>query len=86
MVIVGAAGSGKTSLLKLLEPFSDYFFQRIETMHKSAPTNQASRVLRGDTCHARYKLPFGSLKGKRGVLSSQVLKSFRKQWDGAEEQ
>eukprot|EP00973_Karenia_brevis_P053548 7441538-Karenia_brevis.AAC.1 len=52
MIIVGAEGSGKTSLLKLLEPFSDYFFQRIETMHKSAPTNQASRVLRGDTCHA----------------------------------
>ena len=85
MIIVGAAGSGKTSLLKILEPFSDYFFQRIETMHKSAPTNQASRVAGGDTCHARYKLPFGSLKGKRGTLSPAVLKIFRRMWDGAEE-
>ena len=86
MIIVGAAGSGKTSLLKILEPFSDYFFQRIETMHKSAPTYQAFHKLHGDTCHARYKLPSGSLKGTPGTLSASGLEDFCRRWDGAEEQ
>ena len=49
-------------------------------MAKAAPTNTAARLLGGDTVHALYKLPFGSLLGRRAQLSSRVLKAFRKRW------
>ena len=49
----------------------------------AAPTNTASRVGGGDTCHALYKLPFGSLKGKGGCLSGAVLQDFKRRWRGS---
>merc|ERR1712023_344734 len=49
-------------------------------MAKSAPTNTAARLSGGDTIHARYKLPLGTLHGHRGKLSAEVLKKFRRAW------
>ena len=90
MAIVGAAGTGKTTVLRILQPFGDFFLAD-ESMKKSAPTNTASRVGGGDTCHALYKLPFGSLKGKGGCLSGAVLQDFKrsqlqKEWEQSSSQ
>ena len=75
MAIVGAAGTGKTAVLKIIQPFADVWLG-IESVLKSAPTNTASRVFGGDTCHALYKLPFGTLKSRRGKLTGPILQSY----------
>ena len=84
MIVTGPGGTGKSTVVKMREAFADFFFDD-ESMRKSAPTNTAARVLGGDTSHAVYKLPFGSLRGKRGKLSAHVLKSFRESWATAKE-
>ena len=76
MAIVGAAGTGKTAVLRIIQPFADFQLGD-ESVLKSAPTNTASRVSGGDMCHALYKLPFGSFKSKRGQLTATVLQSDR---------
>ena len=55
-------------------------------MSQSAPTNTAARVIGGDTCHALYKLPFGTLKGRRGCFTSAVLTAYRAKWRRAQGQ
>ena len=49
-------------------------------MKKSAPTNTAARLLGGDTTHATYKLPRGTMLGRRAKLSGPVLRRFRRAW------
>ena len=65
MILTGAGGTGKSTIVKTLEAFAE-FWLGFECIRKSAPTNTAARVIGGDTCHAVYKLPFGTLKGRRG--------------------
>ena len=79
MILMGAAGSGKTTTVMVQEALLD-FFCGDGSMKKSAPTITAARLLGGNTVHALYKLPLGTLHGKRGKLSDAVLKPFRKKW------
>ncbi len=37
-------------------------------------------LLGGDTLHVQYKLPLGTLFGKRCSLSDKVLKRWRREW------
>ena len=78
-VLIGGAGTGKTTVLRVMEALSDYFHGP-DSFRMSAPTNTASRLLGGNTIHATYKLPRGTLTSRRGRLSGRVLKRFRKQW------
>ena len=80
-VLIGGAGSGKTTTLLVIDALLE-FFLHADAMSKSAPTNTASRLLRGgDTTHARYKLPRGgSMLSKGGVLSTPVFRSLQKKW------
>ena len=88
-VLSGAAGTGKTTMVLLMEHLHDHFFgdsgdkvsnavSTESTFAKTAPTNTAARINGGDTCHAFYKLPLHNLRSKRGKLSSKVLPGFRK--------
>ena len=83
MILLGAAGTGKTTTIMVQEALLE-FFNCTGAMKKSAPTNAAARLLKGNTLHATYKLPQGSLHGKRGKLSAPVLKIFRRAWSGKE--
>ena len=78
-VLIGGAGSGKTTTLLVIDALLEFFLGP-DAMSKSAPTNTASRLLRGgDTTHARYKLPRGGcLNSKGGILSQQVFRSLQK--------
>ena len=80
-VLIGGAGSGKTTTLLVIDALLEFFLGP-DAMSKSAPTNTASRLLRGgDTTHARYKLPRGGcLNSKGGTLSQQVFRSLQKKW------
>ena len=83
MILTGAGGSGKTTLVHKLEAFADFFLGDY-SMRKSAPTNTAARVCGGDTSHALYKLPFGNtLQSRRSRLTSQVLNAYQEMWRGA---
>jgi hypothetical protein len=80
-VLSGAAGTGKTTLVFVMEQMHDYFFgtgTNDSTFAKTAPTNTAARIGGGDTCHAFYKLPLHNLAGKRGKLSPPVTAALRK--------
>ena len=78
-VLIGGAGSGKTTTMLVVEALLELFLGP-GTFKKSAPTNTAARLWGGDTSHAVYKLPRGSLLGRRARLSSRVLRAMRKQW------
>ena len=80
--LAGAAGSGKTAVLKVIEKLFEHFFGP-ESFLKSAPTNVAARLAGGDTAHALYKLPLRCLRGKRGQLSSAMLQVQRRRFRGA---
>jgi len=81
-VLTGGAGSGKTTTLRVVEALLDFFLGS-ESLMKSAPTNTAARLLNGDTTHATYKLPRGSLLCKRAQLSTAVLRQLRRRWASA---
>ena len=78
-VLTGGAGGGKTTTLRVIESLLDFFFGS-DSLKKSAPTNTAARLLGGDTTHATYKLPRGTMLGRRAKLSPHVLKKFRQRW------
>lgn len=78
-MLIGGAGTGKTTTLRVLEALAEYFHGS-GSFCKSAPTNTAARLLGGDTVHALYKLPRSTLASRRGRLSGRVLKRFRRQW------
>ena len=75
MILTGAAGTGKTTTLLVIEALIDFFYEP-GVLCKSAPTITASRLLGGNTSHALYKLPRSTLHGKRGKLSAAVLKKI----------
>ena len=82
LILTGGAGAGKTTTIMVMEALVDHFLG-LESVRKSAPTNTAARLLRGDTVHALYKLPLHSIQGRRGKLSDKVLKRHRQRWKGA---
>ena len=79
MILIGPAGTGKTTTVMVQEALTDFFYAT-GSMSKSAPTITAARLSRGNTIHALYKLPLGTLHGRRGKLSAEVLKRFRRSW------
>eukprot|EP00973_Karenia_brevis_P025202 3476373-Karenia_brevis.AAC.1 len=79
MIFVGGAGTGKTTTILVIEALVDFFYGA-GSVCKSAPTNTASRLIGGDTLHASYKLPLGTLHGTRGKLSAAVLLRYRRWW------
>ena len=81
-VLIGGAGCGKTTTLLVIEALLD-FFLGADSMRKAAPTNTAARLLRGDTVHALFKLPRGTLQSKGGKLSKLALKALRHRWQGS---
>ena len=78
-VLVGGAGTGKTTTLLVIEALLDFFLGP-DSMRKSAPTNTAARLIGGDTVHALFKLPRGALHSKRGQLPRATLKALQKKW------
>ena len=80
MILIGGPGTGKTTTVMVVDALLKFFLGP-HTTSKSAPTNTAARMSGGDTCHALYKLPRGSLHGNRGKLSAAVLKRYRRQWE-----
>ena len=79
MILSGAAGTGKTSVLKIIEKLFEHLYGP-KSFQRSAPTNTAARLLCGDTSHALYKLPLQSLHGRRGRLTSKALQHLRRRW------
>ena len=78
--MIGAAGTGKSTVLRIVEALADRFFGP-DSVRKGAPSNTAARLLGGDTIHALCKLPFiGAIYGKRGHLSSAVLRRLKDRW------
>ena len=77
-VLTGGAGSGKTTL-RVIESLLDFFLGE-ESVMKSAPTNTAARLLGGDTAHATYKIPRGTMLGRRAKLSQPVMRKSRWRW------
>ena len=88
-VLSGPAGTGKTTMVLLIEHFHEFFFSsspRVDGVAapsttpcfaKTAPTNTAARINGGDTCHAFYRLPFLNLSTKKAKLSANVLLAHR---------
>ena len=68
LAIMGPGGTGKTAVLKAIEPLT-IFFKGADTVRKMAPSNAAARLLGGDTLHACCKLPFGktTLTSRKGT-------------------
>ena len=79
MALLGAGGTGKTTVLGVVEALCEHFFHR-DVVAKSAITNTAARILGGNTMHALYKLPLTSLQSKRGRLSDAIRKNMMKSW------
>jgi hypothetical protein len=81
LIIIGAGGTGKTAVLRMVEALT-VFFAGIDTVQKLAPSNAAARLLAGDTLHALCKLPFGNtnLRMKQGRLAKTALRQHQKQW------
>ena len=79
MILIGPAGTGKTTSVMVQEALTDFFYD-VGSVSKGAPTITAARLSGGNTIHALYKLPLGTLHGKRGKLSAEVLKKFRQSW------
>jgi hypothetical protein len=83
LIMIGAAGTGKSTVLRIVEALSDKFFGP-DSVRKGAPSNTAARLLGGDTIHALCKLPFiGTIYGKRGHLSAAVLRRLKDRWKNA---
>jgi hypothetical protein len=81
-VIAGAAGTGKTAVLQVIEKLFEHYVGP-DSFLKSAPTNTAARKVGGDTTHALYKLPLHSLRGQRGHLKGPRLAALRRRFKHA---
>jgi hypothetical protein len=81
LILIGAAGTGKSTILRIVEALADKFFGPA-SVRKGAPSNAAARVLGGDTIHALCKIPFvgGLYGGARSYLSAPVLRAFKRRW------
>ncbi len=83
LVLIGAAGTGKSTVLRMVEALTDKFFGPM-SMRKGAPSNAAARLIGGDTVHALLTLPlFGGLNGAQGHLTDPVKRTLRRKWKGA---
>ena len=83
LIMIGAAGTGKSTVLRIVEALADKFFGP-DSVRKGAPSNTAARLLGGDTIHALCKLPFiGNILGKRAHLSAAVLRRHKERWMSA---
>jgi hypothetical protein len=83
LVLIGAAGTGKSTVLRMVEALADKFFGPM-SMRKGAPSNAAARLIGGDTIHALLTLPlFGDLYGKQGHLTDPVKRTLRRKWKNA---
>ena len=84
LILIGAAGTGKSTILRIVEALADKFFGPA-SVRKGAPSNAAARVLGGDTIHALCKIPFvgGLYGGAKSYLSVPVLRAFKRRWDTA---
>ena len=69
--LIGPGGTGKTTLLLLVEALIEYFAGE-GTVHKCAISNTASRLIGGDTLHALCKLPRLDLQSRRGNRNIQT--------------
>ena len=72
-IITGAAGTGKTALLEAQDMLTDAAFGEANCVYRSAPTITAARLIRGDTCHAAWSLPFSSCLGAPGARNNGRL-------------
>ena len=81
-VLIGGAGTGKTTTVQVVDALVDYFHGPKSCM-KSAPTITAARKTGGDTVHAMYKLPRGSMLSRAARLSDRVLRAYRRTWSAA---
>ena len=81
LILIGAAGTGKSTILRIVEALADKFFGPA-SVRKGAPSNAAARVVGGDTIHALCKLPFvgGLYGGAKSYLSVPVLRAFKERW------
>ena len=81
LILIGAAGTGKSTILRIVEALADKFFGPA-SVRKCAPSNAAARVVGGDTIHALCKLPFvgGLYGGAKSYLSVPVLRVFKERW------
>ena len=82
LALIGPGGTGKTTVLLLVEALIEFFVGH-ETVHKCALSNTAARLLGGDTLHALCKLPRLDLQSRRGKLTGTVLKQHRQRWRDA---
>ncbi len=84
LILIGAAGTGKSTILRIVEALADKYFGPA-SVRKGAPSNAAARVLGGDTIHALCKIPFvgGLYGGAKSYLSVPVLRAFKRRWDTA---
>ena len=84
LAIMGAGGTGKSAILRIIEAFTVYF-AGVDTVRKAAPSNAAARQIGGDTLHALCKFPFGdtSLQTKKGRLTSPALRQLKQKWEHA---
>ena len=84
LALMGAGGTGKTTVLRVIEALINYF-RGPDSVRKCAPSNSAARLLNGDTLHAVCKLPFGTatIKSKKGRLSTTVREKYRQRWEPA---
>ena len=82
LILIGAAGTGKSTILRIVEALADKFFGPA-SVRKGAPSNAAARVVGGDTIHALFKIPFvgGLYGGAKSYLSAPVLRAFKRSWD-----
>ena len=83
LILIGAGGTGKTTVLRAAEALVDHFAGP-ESVRKCAISNTAARLLHGDTLHALCKLTFYEMNTRAGRLTSKVLKKHRARWRTAE--
>ena len=80
LVPIGAAGTGKSTVLRMVEALADKFFGPM-SMREGAPSNAVARLIGGDTAHALLTLPlFGNLYGPQGHLTDPVKRTLRRKW------
>jgi len=85
-IFTGAAGTGKTALLKACDVLTEVFFPAPEgSVLRSAPTRTTARLVNGDTCHGAWCLPFGSCLGRTGRITDKTLQALQKKIQGKEE-
>lgn len=79
MALVGPAGTGKTSLIKVADALVEHFLGDGSSA-RLALSNTAARLFGADTAHSWWKLPNKTLQGNQKFLSKRVLERHRARW------